>query len=52
MYDTLFSPLRVGRHEIKNRFCFPSVGLPYDADPHTGGPNENRLRQYKELQGA
>ena len=47
MYDVLYSPLRVGGRQMKNRFCFPSVGLPYDADPYTGGPNENRLRQYE-----
>ena len=47
MYDALFAPIQIGRRIAKNRFCFPSVGLPYDADPQTGGPLENRLRQYE-----
>lgn len=47
MYDTLFSPLQVGCRTVRNRFCFPSVGLPFDADPQTGGPLANRLQQYE-----
>ena len=47
MYDALFSPLQIGNHTVRNRFCFPSVGLPFDADPRTGGPLENRLQQYE-----
>lgn len=49
MYDALFSPLQIGQRTMKNRFCFPSVGLPYDADPATGGPLPNRLSQYEAI---
>lgn len=32
MYQYLFSPIQIGKKTIKNRFCFPPVGLAIDGD--------------------
>lgn len=34
MESNLFSPIQIKTKHIKNRFCFPSVGLSIDADPN------------------
>lgn len=32
MYQQLFSPVMIGKKTIKNRVCFPPVGLAIDGD--------------------
>lgn len=34
MYERLFTPIQICGKEIKNRFCFPPVGLNFDSDPN------------------
>ncbi len=49
MAQLLFTPLQLGQKMIKNRFCFPSVGLLQDADPITGCPTESRTKHYAQI---
>lgn len=49
MNSLLFQPLKIGGSSIKNRFCFPSVGLLKDGDPHTGAPTEGRIAHYERI---
>ena len=46
MASLLFTPLALGQTTVKNRFCFPSVGLLQDADPVTGCPTAARTAHY------
>ena len=49
MESTLFTPLKIGVRTVKNRFCFPSVGLMQDGDPETGSPTDARTAHYERI---
>lgn len=48
-YPQLFQPVTIGDKVVKNRFCFPPVGLEMDAVGDTGCIIEQRARQYLQI---
>lgn len=49
MDKLLFQPLKINGKFIKNRICFPSVGLLKDGDPYTGSPTLGRIVHYEQI---
>lgn len=49
MFDSLFTPFVINHKTIKNRICFPSVGLMQDGDADTGAPTAGRIAHYERI---